>query len=73
MNIPIIGQPKIGDWSFSFILECPCGARHIFAGKPGTVLACPCRRQFALRGHPVFGQDGTINIPLLMREGASDA
>jgi hypothetical protein len=67
MSIPIIGQPKVGDWSFNFVLTCPCGQASLFTWKPGAILTCTCRRMFALRV-PVVTPDGQLQVPLAMRE-----
>lgn len=75
MSVPIIGQPKIGDWSLSFVLECTCETRHLFTGKPasatkpGTILTCKCGKAYMVMGMPQ--QDpltGDLVVNLAMRE-----
>jgi hypothetical protein len=68
MSIPIIGQPKIGDWFFTVQITCSCGHSMILAGQPGTFKICPCLKAYRMMGMPTLNPLGEIQVPLAMGE-----
>jgi len=64
-NVPIVGQPKIGDWYFTLVVECSCKRTVLFVGRVGSIAECPtCKKLYKLNGLPVIGEGNTIIVPL---------
>ena len=66
MSVPIIGQPKIGDWFFAFAVTCTCGHPFLVKGKPGpeSTVRCKCGLLYRLLGMPTANELGEISVPL---------
>jgi hypothetical protein len=66
VSIPIIGQPKVGEWFFTMLVTCSCGQSILITGQPGpsSVKACECGKAYALLGLPTLSEGGVINFPL---------
>ena len=61
MNVPIIGQPIVGEWFFTVLVTCPapCSRTHIIHGKPGSGTGCPsCGNAYQLASFPVMTPEG---------------
>ncbi len=63
-SVPIIGQPKAGDWFVTVNIICSCGHTVMLTGKPGVMGACECKKVYRLNGMPKLTADGLIDIPL---------
>lgn len=73
--IPIIGQPKLGDWSFTISIQCLCEKSILWLGKPGwaggpgSIVACGCGKMYTVTAMPERDQvSGDLNVKLAMRE-----
>lgn len=68
MTIPIIGQPKIPDWSFSCVIQCTCGNTMLWSGKPGFgtfVMCVPCKRAYTVPIMPAQDPtNGEVDVQL---------
>lgn len=68
MAIPIIGQPKIGDFTLTFHITCPCGHSFLFSGKVGGHRPCGgagCDKIYLLPVWPTASANGKdIDITL---------
>jgi hypothetical protein len=67
LNVPILGQPKIGDFTFAFVLTCPCGHTFLWTGKVKEIKACPgteCKKLYMLSDWPIMLPDGKLNVNL---------
>lgn len=81
MELPIIGQPKINDWTLSVVITCSCGQTFLWSGKPQqTTAQCHCKRLYTVMTwpeprvipHPITREPmwgGELDIRLGMREG----
>jgi hypothetical protein len=75
-QVPIIGQPKVGDWFFTMNIICSCGQTILLSGRPGVVVQClgaDCTRLYRLNDLPSLTADGNIDVPLGMAYRPSDA
>lgn len=63
-NIPIIGEPKVLDFSVTMVVECICKAPLLVIGKAGVIVQClACTRQIRIGGISlVEGQDGKFAL-----------
>lgn len=51
MNVPIIGQPKVVDFSLSLVVACTCGKSvMLLQGKVGAMVACGCGAVYVIGG-----------------------
>jgi hypothetical protein len=68
MAIPIIGQPRVGEFQVTFIVECPCSKTFLFSGVPGSMRPCggpECKRIYKLLAWPTVNPvTGDIDAPL---------
>lgn len=67
--VPIIGQPILGDWSFSVVVVCTCENRTplLYTGKPGAIdhVACPaCGKAYVVAEMPTLSSNGQIMVKL---------
>jgi hypothetical protein len=75
MNIPIIGEPKMGDWSFTLSIICTCNkvilwmGKPAWAGGPGSIVGCGCGKMYTLLAMPERDQvTGNLHLKLAMKE-----
>lgn len=70
MSIPILGQPKVGDWMITIHLTCTCGKNFLLSGKAGTGRVCECGKAYVISPvvipHP---QGQIVALALLNEEG----
>lgn len=74
-EVPIIGQPTLGDWSFTIAITCICKkvilwlGKPAWAGGPGAIVTCGCGRMYTILAMPERDQvTGNLVVKTAMRE-----
>jgi hypothetical protein len=68
-NVPVLGQPRIGNWFFTLQVFCPCNAALLLVGQLGATSVCPqCGKVYSLSGMPTM-ENNMISVPLAMLLG----
>lgn len=75
MAIPIIGQPTLGDWNLTVVIECACKRSVLWTGKPAweggpsALVVCRCGKMYSVSKMPERDPiSGDLNIRLGMKE-----
>lgn len=75
MDVKIIGQAEVHDYSVTLLVECPCHHKFVLTGPVGTMRKCggitaegkPCTREYLMSGLPIEFNGETYMAPLLVQ------